>query len=111
MSVKNVDHAKIYGIELEIIEMIFLRFGRENEEEIKDYYGYSPQYPVSRYGFGFKLPIKRLFNLNNEVELSLDYSHSDWDKINEDNPRESFPIFNLKKIKQSAFSIKLGVQL
>ena len=94
-----------FGIEICLFEIINLRYGRENEEEIKNYYEYSPQHPVKRYGLGFEFPIHRLISSYERLLFSLDYSYSDWDKIDESKPFG----FSKKPIRES-YSIKFSVQ-
>jgi len=97
-----------FGIELNILEILSFRFGRENEKVIKDAYDYSPQHPVKRYGIGLRLPLHKLISDYNKVELSLDYSYSDWDKLDETKPMMSF-ISNDSPIRES-FSLKFAFQ-
>jgi hypothetical protein len=59
------------------------RFGRENEREIDDVYLSSPHHPVSRYGFGLELPIDKLLDYNKDLSFRIDYSLSNWTKIDE----------------------------
>jgi hypothetical protein len=79
-----------YGIELTLLEVIQLSFGRENEIQIKETYSYTPQYPVNRYGFGIKIPFQKLLDLTYKLELKFDYSISDWQKIDEERGRSEF---------------------
>ncbi len=95
-----------YGIEIKIFEILNLRYGRENEEEIKNYYDYSPQHPVSRYGFGVEFPIHKFISEYERLMLSFDYSYSDWDKLDESKP---FGISNDLPNRES-YSIKLLLQ-
>jgi len=97
-----------YGLELALFEMIKLRYGRENEFEINNVYSYSPQYPVNRFGIGLVLPIWRLFDTQNKLQISFDYSYSDWDKIDES---KSFSFINPKDLPiRDAFSLKVSFQ-
>jgi hypothetical protein len=94
-----------YGIEATILEILQLSYGRENENQIKETYSYSPQHPVNRYGFGLNIPIDYLLNLNYKAILSINYSISDWQKIKEDNPE--FNPFGIKSIDKNAISVGL----
>jgi hypothetical protein len=77
------------GIEIKLLEILSLRYGRENQIEIKDTYSNSPQHPVKRYGLGLSIPINKIFKQSKRFELLFDYSYSDWDKFD-----ETKPIFN-----------------
>lgn len=100
-----------YGIEITVYDILELSFGRENQITLHelDYIGDSPQYPVSRYGFGLNLPINYLFDNPTKIILNFDYCKSDWDQINEDNVNH--PYFSIKEMDDDAFSIGLSLQL
>jgi hypothetical protein len=97
-----------YGLELAFFEILKFRYGRENELVIGDSYDYSPQHPVKRYGIGVTLPLHKFISGFNKLELSIDYSYSDWDQIDESKPL--FPsLFKDLPIRDS-FSIKIYYQ-
>jgi len=95
-----------YGIEVELLEILNFRYGRENEKGLKDVYVSSPQHPVKRYGIGVSLPFHKLLSNFEKMEVSLDYSCSDWDKIDESKPfvSDDLPI-------RESYSIKASIQL
>ena len=97
-----------YGIELKLLEILSFRFGRENEKELKDYSSFSQQHPVKRYGIGLSIPLHKLISDYNKIELSIDYSYSDWDKIDETKPIINM-ISNEPPIRES-FSLKFAFQ-
>lgn len=99
-----------YGIELTLLEVIQLSFGRENEIQIKETYSYTPQYPVNRYGFGIKIPFQKLLDLTSKLELKFDYSISDWQKIDEEGGRSEF-IAIRRSIDNKAISASLNIGL
>lgn len=94
-----------YGIEATILEILQISYGRENENQIKETYSYSPQHPVNRFGFGLNIPLHYLLNLNYKAILSINYSISDWQKIEEDNPE--YNPFGIKSIDKNAISVGL----
>ncbi len=75
-----------FGLELALFEILKFRYGRENEIDINASYDYSPQHPVKRYGIGLSLPLHKFISKFKKVEVSIDYSYSDWDKIDESKP-------------------------
>jgi hypothetical protein len=97
-----------YGLELALFEVIKVRYGRENEEVIGDAYEYSPQHPVHRYGFGLTLPLHQLFTGAKRLELSFDYSYSNWDQIDESQP--ILPWISKDLPVRDSFSLKLCYQ-
>jgi hypothetical protein len=96
-----------YGLELSLFEILQLSYGRENEIQIKESYSYSPQHPVNRYGFGLNIPFHKLFETSYEIKLAVNYSISDWQKIDEKNGSSQFVSIN-RSIENKAFSVGLG---
>jgi len=90
-----------YGIEATLLEILQLSFGRENTKKIKEYDGYTLQFPVNRFGFGLNVPLDYLLELSYKANLSINYSISDWDKFDESNP----PFGDAEKIKNNSFSV------
>lgn len=97
-----------YGIQATFFEYLALRFGRQSEFEIKDYYGYSPQYPVNRFGFGLIIPISSLLRIERSIRFVFDYTYSDWNQIDE-SIGNSF--LDLDRINRSSYSFKLKIKL
>lgn len=98
-----------YGLELTLLEILQMSFGRENEHQLKETYSYSPQHPVNRYGVGLKLPLNRLFDMNYGLVLKVDYCKSDWQKIDED--RAGIPGFlDNVDVQDDAFSVGVAVE-
>ncbi|MCU7493058.1 MAG: hypothetical protein HF310_16280 [Ignavibacteria bacterium] len=100
-----------YGLELTLLEILQLSFGRENELQINNLWDYSPQYPVNRYGFGINIPVNRILNLKNMLELDLNYSLSDWQKVDESNPPYYIEIQKKALINKDAFSMSVKFKL
>jgi hypothetical protein len=99
-----------FGLELTLLEMLQLSFGRENEIQIKETYSYSPQHPVNRYGFGVTVPFQKLFNLSYRLDFKFDYSISDWQKISENNS-DTFQGYTVKNINDKALSAGISIGL
>ena len=97
-----------FGIELKLFEILSLRYGRENENEIGEAYFYSPQHPVKRYGIGLSVPLHKFLTDYEKLELSFDYSYSDWDKLDETQPMMRY--FSNDLPIQESFSVKLAFQ-
>jgi hypothetical protein len=97
-----------FGIELVLFEILKGRYGRENELVIGDAYEYSPQHPVKRYGLGITIPLHKFIKGFEKLELSVDYSYSDWDQIDES--KSFFPYFYNDLPVRDSFSIKLSFQ-
>jgi hypothetical protein len=97
-----------FGLELALFEILKFRYGRENEIDINSSYDYSPQHPVKRYGVGLTLPLHKLITNFEMVEISFDYSYSDWDNIDESNPIASF--FSVDLPIRDSFSLKIYFQ-
>lgn len=98
-----------YGLELTLLEVLQLSFGRENEKQLKETYTYSPQHPVNRYGVGLNVPLNRLFDMNYGLDLRLDYCKSDWQKIDEDNA--GIPgLIDRVDVQDDAFSVGVAVE-
>jgi len=95
-----------YGIQATFFEYLALRFGRQSEFEIKDYYGYSPQYPVNRFGFGLIIPISELLRIQRSIRFVFDYTYSDWNQIDE-SIGNSF--LDLDRVIRSSYSFKLKI--
>lgn len=98
-----------YGFEFTFFKYIFLRYGHQNEIEVKDVYDVSPQFPVDRYGIGIFMPINEMLNLNNQISLGFDYSFSDWTKINESIKLPDY--FGIREINQNAYTVKLSLSM
>lgn len=96
-----------FGIELSLLDILEISFGRENEELLNDNNEnyYSPQHPVNRYGLGLNIPLDYLLSLSYKVNLKIDFSISDWQKINEENVQSDF--FSIRKIDDNTFSVGL----
>ncbi|MFC2084154.1 hypothetical protein ACFLS9_03775 [Bacteroidota bacterium] len=98
-----------FGIELVLFDIVSLRYGRENEEVITETYSYSPQHPVKRYGVGLSIPLDKFLSTYDRIELSVDYSYSDWDKLDETKPMINF--FSNDLPKRESLGIKLSFNL
>lgn len=98
-----------FGVEIKLFDILSLRYGRENEEVITKTYSYSPQHPVKRYGIGLSIPLHKFISDYDKIELSLDYSYSDWDKLDEAKPMLSFYPNDLPI--RDTFSIKFAFGL
>ena len=96
------------GIEFKLFEIISLRYGRENENKIGEAYSSSPQHPVKRYGVGLSFPLHKFLTDYKKLEISFDYSYSDWDKLDETQPMMSF--FSDDLPIQESVSVKLAFQ-
>jgi hypothetical protein len=92
-----------YGIEITAIEIIQLSFGRENENQIKKTYDYSPQHPVNRYGVGINIPVEKIIDLPYKCHLNFNYCISDWQKIDEDEG-SGYP-FYIEEFDKNSFSV------
>ncbi|MEO8232854.1 MAG: hypothetical protein ABI638_11260 [Ignavibacteriota bacterium] len=92
-----------YGIEATLFEVLQLSYGRENENQIKETYSYSPQHPVNRFGIGLNIPLNYLLDFKYDCNLSVNYSISDWQKIDEDKGI-GYP-FNIDKFDKNTFSV------
>jgi hypothetical protein len=92
-----------FGLELVLLEILFLRFGRENDVNLSDVEYTTPQYPVSRFGFGINLPMQRILKNKKEVFILFDYSYSKW--LHED----EFPIMENKQ--KSSYTIQIRAKL
>jgi hypothetical protein len=66
------------GIELRLLEILALRYGRENEDPLSDIKYTTPQYPVSRFGLGLNLPLHKFFEMNKKLVVLVDYAQGDW---------------------------------
>jgi hypothetical protein len=77
----NFDKVNInFGIELKIIELLALRFGRENETNLNNENYSTPQFPVTRIGIGLEIPLIKYINSRNDITFIIDYASSDWQK-------------------------------
>lgn len=90
-----------FGLEVTLLEILQLSYGRENMKQIKDNVGGTLQFPVNRFGFGLNVPLDYLLELSYKANLSINYSVSDWDKFDESNP----PFGYAEKIKNNSFSV------
>ncbi|MEN8192860.1 MAG: hypothetical protein ABFS12_08590 [Bacteroidota bacterium] len=97
-----------FGLELKLFEIISLRYGRENENKIGDAYTSSSQHPVKRYGIGLSIPLHKFITDYDKLEISFDYSYSDWDKLDETQPMIRYFSDDLP-IRES-FSVKAAFQ-
>ena len=95
-----------YALELTLLEILQLSYGRENELELKDVYYENLSVPVSRYGFGINIPFEKLSNV--PLDLSLNYSYSDWQKIDESN--EFYIVDRPLENQSSRSSFSLGLR-
>ncbi len=64
------------GLEVQIYELLQLRYGKENERFLRGLIVENPQHPVTRLGVGIVVPISELIDVQSEYRLRLDYSHS-----------------------------------
>lgn len=96
-----------YGIELSLLEILKLSFGRGNEIKIKDEYSSSPQHPVNRFGIGVTIPFNKIFKLKQIINLEINYAKSDWQKIDESNGRTIYNLPFSNEIDDNAFSAEL----
>ena len=98
-----------FGLELALFEILKLRYGRENEIDINAPYENSPQHPVKRYGVGLALPFHKVLSNFEMAEVSIDYSYSNWDKLDETKP--IWPLFLSGDLPiRDSFSIKMYFQ-
>ena len=67
-----------FGFELTVMEIIFFRYGRENEINLSDVKYTTPQFPVSRFGFGINVPIHKISKFKAETNILFDYGYSQW---------------------------------
>ena len=72
-----------YGLEVTLLEILKLSFGRENEIKIEDVYSSSVQFPVNRFGFGLIIPVNKFLRLKPKLDIKFNYAISDWQKLNE----------------------------
>ena len=72
-----------FGLELKIVELLALRYGRENDKNLSDTEYTTPQFPVSRFGIGFELPLNKFIKLEKNISITFDYAISDWQKQEE----------------------------
>ncbi len=96
-----------YGIEISVMEIVQLSFGRENEKQIKKTYDYSPQHPVNRFGIGLTIPIERIIELPYNCHLNFNYCISDWQKIEEDQ-KIGYP-FYIEEIDNNSLSVGVTI--
>jgi len=61
-----------------------LSAGIENIVRLGNRYGYWPEYPVLRYGAGLDIPLDRLFDLDVPVQFQIDYAHTTWNLLAEE---------------------------
>lgn len=71
--------------ELRILEVFMLSAGIENIVRLGNRYRYWPEYPVLRYGAGLDIPLDRLFDLDVPFEIQIDYAHTMWNSLAEEN--------------------------
>jgi hypothetical protein len=74
-----------FGLELKIVELLALRFGRENDKNLSDTEYTTPQFPVSRFGIGFELPLHKFIKFEKKISIIFDYALSEWQKQDEIN--------------------------
>jgi hypothetical protein len=67
-----------FGFELIFLEVLALRYGRENQFNLDESLPSDPQYPISRFGIGLGLPLQKLFYSKKDVRFQFDYTYSDW---------------------------------
>ena len=67
-----------FGFELTFLEVLALRYGRENQFNLTESEPSDPQYPISRFGIGLGLPLQKLFYSKKDIRFQFDYSYSDW---------------------------------
>lgn len=91
-----------FAIELSLLEMIQVSFANQSESVIKDGYIKNLEFPVTRYGFGVILPLDKLFNLQDEIEVKFDYALSKW--------KNNFSIIN-DKIVDNVYSFQINMVL
>jgi hypothetical protein len=71
------------GIELTLLEVLSLRYGRENWKDYYDSEVTTSQFPVKRYGFGVHLPLSKILKIKQDFSLDFDMVFSKWDKEKE----------------------------
>lgn len=91
-------------MELDIYNILFLRYGRENEIQIKKRYLSTLLDPASTFGFGIVIPVHKIASLENTINLIFDYSYLDWDKVNK-------KYEDALGIKRTTFSISINFTL
>lgn len=62
------------GFEVRLFEVVSLRYGRENYVNMRGDRSINYQYPISRIGVGFKIPIHKLINREKDMFLQGDYA-------------------------------------
>ena len=67
-----------FGCELTFLEVLALRYGRENQFNLNESLSSDPQYPISRYGIGLSLPLQKLFYFKKDIRFQFNYAYSDW---------------------------------
>jgi len=87
-----------FGLELSITEYLMLRFGRQNQKEIKNVYPDNTFYPNYRFGYGVMIPIDRILKLKDKLRLKFDFFKSYYLRLSEPFPPGT-----------EGFSIKLEV--
>lgn len=97
-----------FGVELRLFEILQVSYGREVEKQIRETYTYSPQHPVNRYGIGIKAPLQKFVNLPFAIELKVDYSVSDWKKLDEE--KDGLVLGGNRRIDNKAISAGLNIK-
>lgn len=97
-----------FGLELTLVDVLHLSYGRENMDGIRSYG--SLQYPVNRFGIGTDLKLNKIFKSFQDVVLKIDYCRSNWEKFDEENPPFFFGDGINDKIDRDSYSISLNVK-
>ena len=64
------------GFEIQLYELLHVRYGKENRRFLDNLIVDDPQHPVTRLGAGIVVPVGELIGAQSEYRLRLDYSHS-----------------------------------
>jgi len=114
LAANGYDYSFIYlspnfGIELTVIDVFHLSYGRENQDALKNYGSFL--YPVNRIGIGVDLVLNKIIKFSEDAVLKIDYSSSNWEKITEDDPEIFFGDGENNKIGRGTFSVSLNVKI
>ncbi len=109
---ENKTYNPNFGLEVTGYEILSLRYGRRNENKIDDNaYVSTPQYPANQFGFGLNIPVHKFVSMCNEVSFRFDYNHTDWDKVNDDEPHLGFIGQTFEDRYADVYSISVNVGL
>jgi hypothetical protein len=93
------------GIELQVLELLQLRYGREDQRFLHGLDVIDSQHPVTRLGAGIVVPVGELIGAQSEYRLRLDYSHSI--RHNEDALAQSMPRSSFEDFPSDTFTLQL----